>query len=163
MWKGVLLTYLSHHAQTVLAFPSERDCSNEDGKSWKGMRGQRMGWAWAPAQHHVSWLSPDLHSGCIPGWWNWTRLSSWWIWQKLQTRGDNERDNTVEGRDGRGGLRGITQEFRVMHLPVHHLHSGNNKKSKQRGSHYVSDPWKNLHISAGKCVPFLGMAFILSI
>lgn len=61
MWKGVLLTYLSHHAQTVLAFPSERDCSNEDGKSWKGIRGQRMGRAWASAQHRVSWLEG-------PGW-----------------------------------------------------------------------------------------------
>lgn len=55
MWKGDLLTYLSHHAQTALTFSFERDDSDEDGESWKGTEGQRMGWAWLCAQHHVSW------------------------------------------------------------------------------------------------------------
>lgn len=41
--------YLSHYAQTALAFLSERDFSHDDGKSWKGLWGQRR------AGHHVPW------------------------------------------------------------------------------------------------------------
>ena len=96
------------------------------GKEWSG-------YGLVPSTRHPGPASRprlDLHSGCILGWWSWTRLSSWQIWQELQMRGDNEQGSTAEGRDGRGAHGGITQRFHGMHLPVHHVHLENNNSRK---------------------------------
>lgn len=134
MWKGVLLTYLSHHVQTALTFPSERDCSDEDGKSWKGIRGQGMGWAWACAQHHVSWPSEQTET------WFAFRLHPWlvkldslvvltnlakapdegWQWTGKHCRGQG-----WEGRAWENCPRVSWHAF-----AVHHLHLGNNNWRK---------------------------------
>lgn len=68
-------------------------------------------------------------------------------------------------RDGRGELEGITQGFHATLLPVHHLHLGNNnvRKASKEVHMMLVTPEKNLHISAGKCVPSLRAAVILSI
>lgn len=77
-------------------------------------------------------LRLDLHSGCVPGWWSWTCLSSWGIWPKPQMRSAREWENPAEGRDGSRALGRITQGFHVMHLPVHHLHLRNSSLRKAR-------------------------------
>ena len=52
--------------KTSLTFSFERDNSDEDGASWKGLGGQRTSQAWVCAQHHVSWLEhPGQSLICI--------------------------------------------------------------------------------------------------
>lgn len=70
----------------------------------------------------------------------------------------------AEGRDGRGRLGGTTQGFRVKHLPVHHLHLGNNLSKASKEVHVILVTPEKTHASLlGNVCFFFHAAFVLSI
>lgn len=128
--------------KTTLTFSFERDNSDEDGESWKGLRGQRMSQAWVlcPTPCVLAGAS-GRGSSCI-------QAASLIGEAGLACRPDESGESSRRGvtmngkccrgaRDGREGL-GNYPGFRVRHLPVHLLHLGNNNLSKaSKGVHVI--------------------------
>lgn len=104
--------------------------------------GQRIGRAWAQAQHHVSWLeSPGLALICI-------QAASLAAEAGLACHPDESGKSSrlrasMNGKHfaglewGKGGLGRISQRFRVMHLSVHCLRLGNSNLKANKEVHII--------------------------
>lgn len=104
--------------------------------------GQRIGRAWAQAQHHVSWTqSPGLALICIQAA---SLAAEAGLACHSDESGKSSRLRTSMNKKhfarlewGQGGLGRISQRFHVMHLPVHCLHLGNNNLKANKEVHII--------------------------
>ena len=155
--------------KTTLTFSFESDNSDEDGESWKGLRGkERARHGFVPntmcpgrSIQAKAWFAFRLHP-----WLGKLELlvvlmslvrapDEGWQWTGKRCRG--------QGWEGKawGNCPGLScQAFVCSSSPFGQQEL---KQSKQRGSRNFSDPWKTPRISAGKCVLFFHAAFVLSI
>lgn len=132
--------------KTTLTFSFERDNSDEDGESWKGLRSQRMSQAWVCAQHHVSWLEHPgrsliyIQAASLSG-------EAGLACRPDESGESSRRGVTMNGKmlqragmggEGLGNYPGVScQAFACSSSPFGQQQL---KQSKQRGSCNFSDP-----------------------